>query len=540
MSWKRPILHLRARITLLVATVLALVLVATGFMVNWKIERQTRESLAEKLVLLSRAAAESDAVIEALAGQRPAATVQAYAERLRLDAKVDYITVMDMKGIRLSHPTPAQIGARFAGGDEMEVFKGRSYVSAARGTLGLSLRAFTPVVDPSTGRQTGAVAAGILVTGLDRTVLSLRKRVALGVFIGFCAGTVGAVAVAGRIKQILLGMEPSEIATLLQQRSALLHSVREGIVAVDSNLTITLVNEEAARLFSLGGIHGRLVGRRHDEVIPLKGMRAVVETGEPQYDQEGDINGLKILTSRVPVFVAGRIAGAVATFRDKTEVSRLAEQLTGVRHFAEALRVQTHEFMNKLHVILGLVKLGEHERLKEYVAGIAGRLDDEVGYVLQRVKDPVVAGFLLARFAAAREQAVQLKLDEATAVPRCPGESEAHDIVTIVGNLLENAVEALHGTPSPEILLGLWQEGEWLRLSVEDNGPGLPEEHLARIFERGFSTKGENRGFGLWRVARSVEALGGHLRARNRAGGGAVFEASIRLFSEPSGGEVLP
>jgi CitB family two-component system sensor histidine kinase MalK len=476
--------------------------------------------------------AESDPVIKGLQGRRPAASVQAYAESLRTDTGVDYVTVMDMSEIRLSHPNPAQIGARFAGGDEAEVFRGHSYVSAAHGTLGLSLRAFTPVWDPEDGHQIGAVAVGILVTGLDRTVVSVQKRVGLGVLIGFGAGILGAMYVAGRIKRILLGMEPAEIATLLQQRSALLQSVREGIIAVDRDLTITLVNEEAARLFALAGIRGDLVGHRHDEVIPLIGMRSVVETGVPQYDQEGDINGLKILTSRLPVLVDGRIAGAVATFRDKTEVSRLAEQLTGVRHFAEALRAQTHEFMNKLHVILGLVKLGEHERLKEYVAAIAGRLDDELGYVLQRVKDPVVAGFLLARFSEAREQAILLKLDEDTAVPRCAGEAEAQDIVTIMGNLLENAVEALQQAPSRVILLGLWQEGEWLHLFVEDSGPGLPEGNIERLFERGFSTKGENRGFGLWRAARTVEARGGQLRAWNREGGGAIFEASIRLFAE--------
>ncbi len=530
MSWMRPLFHLRARITLLVVSVLVLVLVVTGVMVNWKIEQQTRESLTQKMVLLSRAAAEADPVIKGLQGQRPAATVQAYAERLRLDTRVDYVTVMDMRELRLSHPNPAQIGARFAGGDEADVFKGRSYVSAARGTLGLSLRAFTPVRDPEDGHQIGAVAVGILVTGLDRSVISMRKRVGLGVLIGFCAGILGAMYVAGRIKGILLGMEPAEIATLLQQRSALLQSVREGIIAVDRDLTITLVNEEAARLFGLGGIHGNLVGCCHDDVIPLRGMRAVVETGEPQYDQEGDINGLKILTSRVPVLVDGQIAGAVATFRDKTEVSRLAEQLTGVRHFADALRAQTHEFMNKLHVILGLVKLGEHERLKEYVVGIAERLDDEVGYVLQRVKDPVVAGFLLARFSAARERAILLTLDPETAVPRCPGESESNDIVTIVGNLLENAVEALQDAPVREIRLGLWHEDVWLHLSVADSGPGLPEALRERLFERGFSTKGENRGFGLWRAARTVEARGGRLQARNGESGGAVFDASIRLF----------
>jgi CitB family two-component system sensor histidine kinase MalK len=532
MSWIKPLFHLRARITLLVATVLALVLVVTGLMVNWKIEQEARVVLTEKLVLLSRAAAESDAVIKGLQGQRPASAVQAYAERLRVDTQVDYITVMDMNEIRLSHPNPAQIGAHFAGGDEAAVFKGRSYVSEARGTLGLSLRAFTPVWDPGGTRQIGAVAVGILVTGLDHTVLSVRKRVGLGVLIGFGAGILGAMYVAGRIKRILLGMEPQEISTMLQQRNAMLHSVREGIIGVNRDLVVTLVNEEALRLFALAGSHGELVGRNVEEVLPSSRLRVVMETGQAEYDQEGEILGLKILTNRVPVFVEGRITGAVATFRDKTQMNRLAEQLTGVRFYADALRAQTHEFMNKLHVILGLVRLGEYERLKTYITGVAGRFDDEVGFVVQRIKDPMVAGFLLARFSSAREQNILMQLDEDASLPPCPDDAASHDLVTILGNLLENAVEAIGNGTSRVIRVSLRPEGAQMHMSVEDSGPGLPEEVLGKVFTLGFSTKGENRGFGLWQAARTAEARGGRLVGKNTEDGGAVFTASLHLYQE--------
>jgi CitB family two-component system sensor histidine kinase MalK len=530
MSWVKPTLHLRARITLLVATVLALVLVVTGVMVNWKIEQETRGVLTEKLVLLSRAAADSDAVIKGLQGQRSPSSVQVYAERLRVDSQVDYITVMGMDEIRLSHPNPAQIGARFAGGDEAEVFQGRSYVSEARGTLGLSLRAFTPVWEPGGTRQIGAVAVGILVTGLDHTVLSLRKRVGLGVLIGFGAGILGAMYVAGRIKRILLGMEPQEISTMLQQRNAMLHSVREGIIGVNQDLVVTLVNEEALRLFALAGSQGELVGRNVEEVLPSSRLRGVVETGQAEYDQEGDILGLPILTNRVPVFVEGHITGAVATFRDKTEVNRLAEQLTGVRFYADALRAQTHEFMNRLHVILGLVRLGEYERLKTFITGVAERLDDEVGFVVQRIKDPVVAGFLLARFSSAREQNILMQLDEDASLQPCPDDAVSHDLVTVLGNLLENAMEAIGEGTLREIQVSLRPEGPQLHISVVDSGPGLPEHLLEQVFARGFSTKGENRGFGLWQAARTVEARGGHLVGKNRTGGGAEFTATLKLF----------
>jgi len=524
----RPILQLRARITLLVALILGLALLVTGVMVHWRMEQQTREALGDKVVLLSRIMAETEVVRDGLVGKRPQGDVEDCAERIRIEAGVDYVVVIDMHGLRLSHPNLSLIGARFAGGDDADVYRGRSYLSVAKGTMGVSLRAFTPVWVGD--RQVGAVAVGLLQSGVDRTVVSVRRRIALGGLFGFAAGILGAMYLGGRIKRILLGMEPQEISTLLQQRNAMLHSVREGIIGVNRELVVTIVNEEALRLFALAGSHGDLVGRNVEEVLPSSRLRSVVETGQAEYDQEGDILGLKILTNRVPVLVEGRISGAVATFRDKTEVNRLAEQLTGVRFYADALRAQTHEFMNKLHVILGLVRLEEYESLKTYITGVAGRLDDEVGFVVQRIKDPVVAGFLLARFSSAREQNILMHLEQDSSVPLCASDAASHDLVTVLGNLLENAVEAIGEASVREILVSLKPEGALLHLSVEDSGPGLAAEVLGSPFRLGFSTKGENRGFGLWQAARTVEARAGLLIGKNREGGGAIFSASLTLF----------
>jgi CitB family two-component system sensor histidine kinase MalK len=523
----RPFLQLRTRITLLVSSILALAMLVTGLMVHWRMEQQTREALGEKVVLLSRIMAEAEVVRDGLLEKRPSTQVQDHAERMRIGSGVDYVVVMDMNGLRLSHPNRSLIGARFAGGDDAEVYRGRSYLSVAKGTLGVSLRAFTPVMDGN--RQVGAVAVGLLQSGVDRAVVSVRKRIAIGGVIGFAAGILGAMYLAGRIKRILLGMEPQEISTLLQQRNAILQSVREGIIAVNRELVVTLVNEEALRLFALAGSHGKLVGCPVEEVLPSSRLRTVLETGQAEYDQEGDILGLKILTNRVPVLVDGRITGAVATFRDKTEVNRLAEQLTGVRHYADALRAQTHEFMNKLHVILGLARLEEYASLKTYITGVAGRFDDEVGFVVQRIKDPVIAGFLLARFSSAREQNILMSLEPASSLPPCPDDATSHDLVTVLGNLLENAVEAIGDASRREIQVSLRPEGSDLHLSVLDSGPGLPEDILPKAFTLGFSTKGENRGFGLWQAARTIETRGGRLEGKNQDGGGAIFTATLRL-----------
>lgn len=174
----RPILQLRTRITLLVSLILGLALLLTGAMVHWRLERQTRESLGEKVALLSRIVAGMDVAREGLTGSRPQAQVQELAERIRLESGVDYVVVMDMNGLRLSHPNRSLIGARFAGGDDADVYRGRSYLSVAKGTLGVSVRAFTPVRNGD--RQVGAVAVGLLQSGVDRAVVSVHKRIALG------------------------------------------------------------------------------------------------------------------------------------------------------------------------------------------------------------------------------------------------------------------------------------------------------------------------------------------------------------------------
>jgi CitB family two-component system sensor histidine kinase MalK len=528
----KPMIRFRTRITLLVSTVLLLVLVVTGFMVDWRMEQQTRETIAEKAMLLSRVTAGSEAVIGGLEGHRPPEAIQAFAEELGRMAQVDYVVVMNMNRIRLSHPSKAQIGLPFVGGDDSDAFQGRSYTSVAKGTLGLSMRAFTPVFDPRSGRQIGAVAVGILLTGVDQTVVSVRKRILLGILIGFAGGVLGALYVADDTKRILMGMEPAEIATVLQQRNALLHSVREGVLGVDRNLTITLVNEEAGRLFGLAGIHGDLIGRKVQEVLPGPGFANVLASGKSELDHELVINGLPIVRSLVPIMAGPGITGVVATFRDKSEVSLLAKRLSGIRVYAEALRAQTHEFMNQLHVILGLVRLGEFDRIASYITGLTGTLQDEVGLVVQRVKDPMIAGFLLAKFSTAREQNVTLRLSETSQVPICDIESRAHDIVTILGNLFNNALEAIGDGPRREILMDLRHEGDRLEITVEDTGPGILPEHMPRLFERGFSTKGGDRGYGLYLAAQRVAALGGRLVAAGRAGGGTQFCASIGFPGE--------
>lgn len=528
---KNKPLRLKTRITLLICFVLALSLAITNQLVSIQVVNLTEDYFQDKASNVSRFMAESLVVKEALGGLRSKSEVQTLTETVRKTSGVEFIVVLDMNGIRLSHPNPEMIGKRFVGGDDSEVYKGKTYNSTAEGTLGLSMRSFTPVYGQD-GKQIGAIAVGILLNQIQKTLDNTRLMVLIGVLTGFIFGIPGALILAGRIKRILFGLEPDEIARLFEERNALLHSVREGILGVDLNMKITVVNEEAARIFKAAGIPTDVLGYDIDEVVPNSNLHNVIETGHPEFDQEQDINGIQILTNRIPVKVNDRIVGAVATFRDKTEITRIAEQLTGVRLYADALRSQTHEFMNRLHVILGMIHMGHYERVSEYITEVSSKFQDEVGYVMRRIKDPIIAGYIMAKLSNARERGVFFSLREDSFVPELPEVSFESDVATILGNLIENSMDAVEVTEVKEISVFIGTENETLTLIVKDSGEGISPEDYSAIIQKGYSTRGENRGYGMHHVVQIIDKHSGTISIKSVETGGTVITVRVSLSSE--------
>ena len=265
----------------------------------------------------------------------------------------------------------------------------------------------------------------------------------------------------------------------------MLQSVREGILAVDKQGRITLVNDEAARLFDLAGIDGDYLGRNVDDWVPNTRLKNVMASGLAELDQEQDLRGVVLFTNRVPVMVDGEIVGAVATFRDKTEIRQLAEELTGVRSYAEALRAQAHNFMNKLHVILGMVRMKCYDQLGDYVSRIAQEHEDEVVYVGRRIRDPILAGFVLGKLSRARETGAEMVLTEDSYLPAAARSEVIHELVTVAGNLIDNALEAMADSDEKRLEVSLLWEAGWLTLIVADTGPGIKPAEKELIFQRG-------------------------------------------------------
>ncbi len=527
MNIKKKPRSIRIEISLLVIGVVFLSIFSLSTFTILSISRSHEDLQIRKVGGLAQIVAKMPQVVQALGQGDPEKIIPDLAGEI--GQKTDtWVVVMDMKSIRFSHPNPSLIGLKFTGGDEGPALAGKSYTSRAVGISGPSLRGFAPVYNPS-NRQIGAVEVGVLLDSLYEVLDQTKNPIYLATFLSAALGILGAFFVANRIKNTIIGYEPYEISTKFQELDAILSSITSGIVAVDRDGGITTINKVARTMIGISE-SDCIIGTPIFEVLPNTRLPQVMENGQPEYDQEQVFpEGNKVITTRIPIFVKGEIVGAVAIFRPKTEITKLAEELTGVKKYVKALRAQSHEFVNKLQTISGLIELGDYDSSVAYINKMANAQKNLISLIVQNIKDPFVGGLLIGKISEAAEKGVSISLDPESRLTKLPGSLEENSITTIIGNLIDNAIDAVQANApgNRTVTVFLTQTKDSLSLYIKDNGTGIHPDDLLRILDPGFSTKGENRGFGLHNVKLCLESLKGRLEILSEPGKGTEIKVGI-------------
>ncbi|HEY3184340.1 MAG TPA: sensor histidine kinase, partial [Gaiellaceae bacterium] len=443
-------LRLQPQILLLQLAIIVLTL-GTGVGVSIlqarkQLDRQSgRQSLA-----IARTIAEMPEIRRAVLRPRPSPVVQVIAERVRKANAASFVVVANRRGIRYSHPNPSKIGQRVST-DPSVALSGREFIGVETGSLGKSVRAKVPIRDAN-GRVIGLVSIGLLERNVSAQLRSDLPVILIPAGIGLGLGALGSLLLARRIKRQTFGLEPSEIATLVEQREAMLHGIREGTVATDWAGRVTLVNDEAKRLLS---VDDSALGRPLSQILPRGHARDVLTGTVDAADEIVLVDDRVLVANRMAVTLRGRTVGAVITLRDRTELEKLMRELHDVRSLADALRAQEHEFSHRLHVVAGLIELGRNEEAVRYISNSALVHQALVASIVESIGEPTIIALLLGKAAVASERGIELRVTEDTQLPE--DYAGARALVTVVGNLVDNALDSVAS-------IG----GGWIEVTIRD------------------------------------------------------------------------
>lgn len=448
----------------------------------------------------------------------------AMGESVRSTSGLQFVTIADPRGTVVTSSYPDEVGTSILH-PESAVTEGRGWTGEIWRNGNHVLIAQVPVLDDE-GKMVGIVSAGQSYPSTGEMIQEIAPNALFTLVISLLLGTTGSVLLARRVKHQTRGMEPREIAELFEHREALLHGVKEGIISISPDYRVMLANDVAIELLQLPA---HCVGKTLDELDVVPQVRHALTTSQEQPDRQFLVGERVLVFNRMPVKTARRDLGSVTTFRDKTELTLLEQELGDSKATADMLRAQTHEFANQLHAISGLIQLGEYDEVVGFIDGVSFSRSKIFEDVSACIAEPTIAALLIAKSSVAAERGVHLKMAPSSTLGRCEDQL-ARDLTTVIGNLVDNAMDAAAAAANPEIQVRIEETSELVRITVRDNGEGIAEDAMDEIFTQGFSTKDSavsgGRGFGL-AISRLVcRRRGGELAAANVQG--ARFTATLR------------
>jgi PAS domain S-box-containing protein len=518
---------LKTRMIFLVCLLVFSLILISGGLYTAMLGEVLEEQIGKRALQVSRTVARMPLVKQQIIKQAPEGKLQQLAEQIRQEVGAEFIVIGNRDGIRFSHPKPDRLGRQMVGGDNAPALeRGESYVSRAVGTLGPSIRGKVPIFSDH-GAIIGVVSVGYLQEAVRDIVHEHQLKVALLVGGLLVLGVLGAVSLSNRFKRAIFNLEPEEIAHLFSEREMLIKSIREGIVAIDKDARVTIVNRQAVSILGYNSDND-VNGKHIREVLPGARLSKILTGEEQRYDQELEVKGTTLIINTVPITEKESIVGAVASFRRKDELDILARQFSQVKEYSEMLRAQTHEYSNKLHTIAGLIQLGHSKEALELIGREAAGYQGLIAFLAKAVPFPVLAAFIIGKYNHAQELRIRFEIDPESQLSDVPPELNREKLVTILGNLIDNAFDAaVHGERTAVVKMSMTDVGKNLVFEIEDSGKGISAEDSERIFELGYTTKQEDRGQGLYLLKKALTGLNGEITLGESELGGALFSIFI-------------
>ncbi|WP_317179285.1 sensor histidine kinase [Lelliottia amnigena] len=457
--------------------------------------------------------------------------IHAFMRQIADHSDASFIVIGDNNGRHLFHSAfEDRVGTTLVGGDNAEVLQGKNITTIRKGGLGISLRSKAPVFNDA-GQVVGIVSVGYLTSYLDTITVSKVVNILIAAVLLLIALFIFSWYFTRSIKKQIFSLEPREIGLLVRQQKAMMESIYEGVIAIDAHLRIEVINQAARQLLGLPQpareLRGQLIG---DVISPVSFFTPQTMLAKDTHDEICRFNDLTVIASRVRIMLEDSLQGWVITFRDRNEIDSLSAQLSQVKRYVDNLRIMRHEQLNRMTTLSGMLHMGRYEEAIGFIQAQSEHAQELLDFISSRFSSPTLCGLLLGKSARAREKGVELNFDPTCRMDKPFAPLHEAELISIIGNLLDNAIEATQRAPLPhepvEVLIKL-NERE-LIIEVADQGVGIKPEMRERIFERGITTKTRgDHGIGLYLIDSYVTQAGGAIEIADNSPRGAIFSLFI-------------
>lgn len=517
-NWFRS---LTVRMVFLISILILLICGMFMYLLQEHIRDTTEKQMGAEALNIAKTVASMEEITAAFDKENPSEIIQPIVEPLRKETDAAFIVVGNSQGIRYSHPLKDKIGEKMVGGDnDAALLDRQAYISKTMGSLGESIRGKAPIIIDN--KIIGVVSVGFLTENIDTIIESYIHKWIKYTLIILLIGILGAIAISIYIKKLLFNMEPIQIAKLYQQNKVILETTAEGIIAVDQFNQITTINSSAYEM--LDSAHNKSLS---------DWMGAKIEhIFTPKIVAEKNIHNLElpldehiIILNKTPLVEKKRKIGSLYTFRKKVDIQKIIDELKQMKQYANVQRAYTHEFANKLHIILGLLVHKHYNEAIEFIKEERNIQLKNQAFLNSNVTTPLLLALIQGKIAEAAELGIKLELNEISSSIELSKQQE-NAILTALGNVLQNAMETLKSWESSNkvIQLSINNYKNHYLFEIQDNGPGIDNNIYDKIFTKGVSTKeGLDRGHGLAISKKALQEINGDILLDSGDLSGACF-----------------
>lgn len=526
MTWVKDFImkiSLQTKVLSLISILLLLIIILLAVIFSYMQALETERHVEQLAQQAARSISLMPEIITIVEKNEKSQKVHSIAARLKEQIDAEDVIIENRKEIVYSYSAPDLIGEKnFDYISFRALVFGGSYTMEAPSHNGPSLLGVVPIYadNGNYNKVLGVVIVKFLKKDIYNSIYKQIKSIALFSLVVLMVGIIGGIFLTKSIRKDTLGLEPHEISSLYRERNAIILSIKEGVIAFNQQGKLTLINHSASKMLNLTEAD---IGQDIEEIIPDMNMMELLKSGKALTDIEISINGTNFIFSIIPIIENDSIVGGVASFKDKTELKKIMDTLSEVKDYSEGLRAQTHEFANKLYLLSGLLQLGRHKEAYEYIQQESKIHHTQNQILFSQIRDTNIQAILLGKIGKASELKIQFEIDQESSIDTLPPHITVSDLVTMIGNIIDNAFDAVRNEQMKQVTFNITDIGNDIIIEVIDYGKGIPDDKFDSLFIKGYSSKGKNRGYGLFNVKDVVTRLEGTIEVSPNQGKGTIF-----------------